>query len=121
MAATRGRKLQGPSVTSSGRSTTAMRIRFRDCCSRCPSCGTTLPAQEGYITWCHQCGWNLSAPNTTEKKSARTDRVYAALGKRLGDRLCVIVPEASVIHRIFRITSLDTRIPIAESLSKVLE
>jgi len=40
--------------------------------------------------------------------------------QRHGDRLCAVVPEASVIHRIFRITSLDTRIPIAESLSKVL-
>ena len=48
-------------------------------------------------------------------------QVVVRAHQRLGDRLCVIVPEASVIHRIFRITNLDTRIPIAESLSKVLE
>ena len=48
-------------------------------------------------------------------------QVVVRVHQRLGDRLCVIVPEASVIHRVFRITSLDTRIPIAESLSKVLE
>ncbi len=41
--------------------------------------------------------------------------------QRHGDRLCVIVPEASVIHRIFKITNLDSRIPIVESLSKVLQ
>lgn len=40
--------------------------------------------------------------------------------QRHGDRLAVIVPEASVIHRIFRITNLDQRISIVESLSKVL-
>ena len=40
--------------------------------------------------------------------------------QRQGDRLVVIVPEASVIHRIFRITSLDQRISIVENLSKVL-
>ena len=48
-------------------------------------------------------------------------QVVVRAHQRHGDRLSVIVPEASVIHRIFRITSLDTRIPIAESLSKVLQ
>ena len=48
-------------------------------------------------------------------------QVLVRTHQRHGDRLCAIIPEASVIHRIFRITSLDTRISIAESLSKVLE
>ena len=48
-------------------------------------------------------------------------QVVVRAHQRHGDKLCVIVPEASMIHRVFRITSLDTRIPLAESLSKVLE
>ena len=48
-------------------------------------------------------------------------QVVVRAHQRQADRLCVIVPEASVIHRIFRITNLDSRITIAESLSKVLE
>ena len=48
-------------------------------------------------------------------------QVVVRAHQRLGDKLCVIVPEASFIHRVFRITSLDTRIPLAETLSKVLK
>lgn len=40
--------------------------------------------------------------------------------QRQGDRLRVIVPEAGMIHRIFKITNLDSRIQIAENLSEVL-
>lgn len=47
-------------------------------------------------------------------------QVVVRTHQRNGDRLCVIVPEASVIQRVFRITNLDTRIPIAQTLSKVL-
>ncbi len=47
-------------------------------------------------------------------------QVVVRVHQRQGDRLVVIVPEASVIHRIFRITNLDQRISIVESLSKVL-
>ena len=48
-------------------------------------------------------------------------QVVVRAHQRNGERLCVVVPEASVIQRVFRITNLDTRIPIAESLSKILE
>jgi len=47
-------------------------------------------------------------------------QVVVRAHQRHGDRMCAIVPEAGVIHRVFRITNLDSRIPIAESLSKVL-
>ena len=48
-------------------------------------------------------------------------QVVVRAHQRNGERLCVVVPEASVIQRVFRITNLDTRIPIAKSLSKILE
>lgn len=48
-------------------------------------------------------------------------QVVVRAHQRNGDRLCVIVPEASIIERVFRITNLDTRIPTAQNLSKVLD
>ena len=39
----------------------------------------------------------------------------------LGDRLCVVVPEESMLQRIFKITSLGDRFPMAESVGQVLK
>lgn len=39
----------------------------------------------------------------------------------LGDRMCIVLPEASMIQRIFKITNLGDRIPMAESVSQVLK
>jgi Zn-dependent protease with chaperone function len=54
--------------------------------TQCPACGTELPVFEGYMTWCHACGWNVLAP---ERPAARTrvERLYEKIGKRLGDQL----------------------------------
>lgn len=48
-------------------------------------------------------------------------QVVVRTHQRNGERLCVIVPESSIVQRVFRITNLDNLIPIADSLSKVLE
>jgi Zn-dependent protease with chaperone function len=42
---------------------------------------------EGFVTWCHSCGWNLSAPTAEEAPTTRFERLYEAAGARLGDRL----------------------------------
>ncbi|MFN2469248.1 MAG: M48 family metalloprotease [Gaiellaceae bacterium] len=52
----------------------------------CPECGTDLPVAEGFASWCHQCGWNLKAPER-EQAHGRLDRLYEAAGRRLGERL----------------------------------
>jgi predicted RNA-binding Zn-ribbon protein involved in translation (DUF1610 family) len=52
----------------------------------CPSCGTELAVQEGYLTRCHSCNWNVTAPPRDEP-SGSLDRLYAAAGRRFGDRL----------------------------------
>jgi Zn-dependent protease with chaperone function len=52
----------------------------------CPRCGARLPVLEGYVTWCHRCGWNLAAPHA-EVPAGRAGKLYAAAGRRLGDRL----------------------------------
>ncbi len=28
---------------------------------QCPECGTELPVLQGFLTWCHECGWNVSS------------------------------------------------------------
>jgi heat shock protein HtpX len=38
------------------------------------------------MTWC-ECGWNLVAPAAPEESNTRLGRVYASIGKQLGDRL----------------------------------
>jgi len=53
----------------------------------CPKCGTTVPVHHGYVSWCHECGWNLTAPQPPDQERTRFDRLYAAAGRRFGDRL----------------------------------
>lgn len=52
----------------------------------CPGCGTQLPVDEAYTTWCHACGWNLKAPDSSPPKT-RLDALYARAGVRLDARL----------------------------------
>jgi Zn-dependent protease with chaperone function len=66
--------IYSPPVTSTGTSTA------------CPTCGVALPVLEPYMTWCHECGWNLKAPDTPPPKS-RLDALYARAGVHLDSRL----------------------------------
>jgi Zn-dependent protease with chaperone function len=52
----------------------------------CPSCGTELPVHDGYLTWCHRCNWNVTAP-PRDAPGGPLNRLYAAAGRQLGDRL----------------------------------
>jgi Zn-dependent protease with chaperone function len=52
----------------------------------CPQCGTTIPVYAGYVTWCHECGWNLQ-PHDPEPPRNLFEAFYASLGRRLGQRL----------------------------------
>jgi predicted RNA-binding Zn-ribbon protein involved in translation (DUF1610 family) len=62
----------------------------------CPSCGTRIPAQRQYVTWCHECGWNLTAPQR-EASLSFVGRMYSASGRRMGRRL---VDELAGCHHI---------------------
>jgi Zn-dependent protease with chaperone function len=44
-----------------------------------------VPAVHGYLTWC-ECGWNLTAADQA-LPAGRLERLYAAAGRRVGDRL----------------------------------
>jgi Zn-dependent protease with chaperone function len=52
----------------------------------CPTCGRDLPVHRGYMTWC-ECGWNIVAPAAETSSDTRLGRIYASIGRRLGDRL----------------------------------
>jgi Zn-dependent protease with chaperone function len=56
--------------------------------------------EELYVTWCHDCGWNLKAPDTTPPKT-RVDRLYARAGVRLDARL---------VERLARTEGLSPRV-----------
>lgn len=52
----------------------------------CPNCGATLPVVHPYITWCHECGWNIVAP-TPPLPTSRFERLYEQAGRKAGERL----------------------------------
>jgi heat shock protein HtpX len=47
-----------------------------------------VPVHIGFLTWC-ECGWNLTQGQQFDAPKTRFDRLYAAAGRRLGDRLAV--------------------------------
>jgi Zn-dependent protease with chaperone function len=53
----------------------------------CEGCGTRLPVHHGFVTWCHECGWNLTPPTAAERPTGRLGRLYERVGRRLGDRM----------------------------------
>jgi hypothetical protein len=52
----------------------------------CPNCGASLPVVQPYITWCDQCGWNITAPART-LPTGRFDRLHELAGRRAGERM----------------------------------
>src|SRR5438094_618563 len=71
----------------------------------CPTCGTELPVLERYVTLCHECGWNLRAPDTASPKpppdalviSASFNAEWAVLGWRRRRTLTLGLPLLTVL------------------------
>ncbi|MBA3331233.1 MAG: M48 family metalloprotease, partial [Actinobacteria bacterium] len=53
----------------------------------CSRCGTPLPVADGYVTWCHECGWNLRPVEQDGTAQGRLHRLYDAAGRRVGNRM----------------------------------
>jgi len=53
----------------------------------CPQCGTEMPVNTSYVTWCNQCEWNID-PDVEKKKKKLTERFFENVGKVLTDDLC---------------------------------
>jgi Zn-dependent protease with chaperone function len=49
----------------------------------CPTCGTAIPVNAGYISWC-ECGWNLAPPKS---ESSDSEGVIERIRLKLGDRM----------------------------------
>lgn len=52
----------------------------------CPSCGTEVPVDARYVTWCDACDWNM-LPAAPPEPEGRLEGIAAAAGRRLGDRM----------------------------------
>jgi Zn-dependent protease with chaperone function len=77
---------------------------------QCPSCGTELPVLEGYISWCHECGWNVKPLETTGGHGP-LDRIGARLGRRYGRRLA---------EEVARAPTLEPRLTISKAFAYVI-
>jgi heat shock protein HtpX len=51
----------------------------------CPVCGTTLPVNEGFTTWCENCDWNVVIADN--RKRTMIERIYESIGDRHGESL----------------------------------
>jgi Zn-dependent protease with chaperone function len=79
--------------------------------STCPKCGATIPMNEGYVSWCDKCNWNVqqedlySPSNFFEKYSILLARKY---GKELFDKISnleTIRPSITVLDILVYIIS----------------
>ena len=52
----------------------------------CPDCGNSLPVDEGYVTWCDNCGWNVY-PIQTDKPRNLYEKLYKSLGEQQAKKL----------------------------------
>jgi Zn-dependent protease with chaperone function len=62
----------------------------------CPRCGSKVPPSPGYASWCN-CGWNLVAPEA-EVPAGSLGRLYASLGRRLGEQLASDLVDADTLE-----------------------
>jgi Zn-dependent protease with chaperone function len=65
--------------------------------TQCPICGAELPTLTGYMTWCHNCGWNLLSPERPAPRT-RVERLYSRVGERLGDRLATALVQSKKLE-----------------------
>lgn len=54
---------------------------------KCPNCNHTIPVNEGFITWCDKCLWNINPDVYSLRKKNIFDSVYEKAGKVSKDKL----------------------------------
>ena len=52
----------------------------------CPNCNNAMKMNEGYITWCEACHYNIN-PSTLNEDKHRFERIYDKLGEKFGHQL----------------------------------
>lgn len=53
---------------------------------KCPKCNTTVPIYANYVTWCHNCNWNVR-PYAYLAPKNMLEAMYLKLGQRLSKAL----------------------------------
>src|SRR5829696_2935658 len=53
----------------------------------CPVCGTEVPTDPRFTTWCHDCDWNLEPPPRPDGWAGRRDRISETVARRLDEAL----------------------------------
>lgn len=54
--------------------------------SCCPTCGSLIKINQGFIAWCVACNWNVN-PIEPPKKKGKPEQIYEKLGKKYGQSL----------------------------------
>lgn len=52
----------------------------------CPECRTLLPVYQDFVTWCHNCNWNIK-PHEAEKPRNIFESFYNNIGQRLSSSM----------------------------------
>lgn len=71
----------------------------------CPTCGTMLPVDPAYVTWCAQCNWNLH-PVMPPRPQTIVESFYLSLGTRLSTQLFLALQNEQMRTPQFTITTL---------------
>lgn len=76
----------------------------------CPDCGVVVPVHSGYVTWCGECGWNLTPAEPVVPRNTY-ERLHLKLGTRFGDQL---------LRNMLEENSLETRLTASKFLAGFL-
>ncbi len=71
----------------------------------CPECGTRVLVHTGFVTWCHECGWNLSPRSATQPSNIH-QKMYASAGGKLGHNLFAQLKDDPTLKPSFTFTKM---------------
>jgi Zn-dependent protease with chaperone function len=69
-----------------------------DAMATCPSCGTSIPVNPAFVSWCDKCEWNL-LPTAPPRTTGRAAAVYDRLGLQLNTQLFEEVAAGDLARR----------------------
>lgn len=52
----------------------------------CPQCGSTMPVNTGFVTWCEECDWNVQ-PLEDQTSDSLIASIYLRLNRRMSESL----------------------------------
>jgi hypothetical protein len=64
---------------------------------QCPQCNTRLPVYSEYVTWCHECEWNLN-PLKPNKPRNLFEATYEKLGQQQSNSIFTGLKKANSLN-----------------------